>query len=786
VHFGRFELDFSQRLSIQVQALPEGLPHHFMTYALLTNSLVNVIVGLALVMAWRRHREQVFLRALGAATLILAFVPPAYLWWKVATGWSAVLAGLSIGAAAAGSLLLLCIGAAGLAGRRLSRRQMAVGAAGVGLLYAVLVPVDMRLAHAATAGMMLLVGLVAARWLWPQPAAERFSGVLLVLLGLNNGWFIVLGEAGAPIQAAVGTVLRTALGLGLLYAALRRSGEQAQRMRDQYLRMTEKSHFGVIVIQGDRVPYANRAAHEIYNRPIGHAFPLPWRSPYVAPVDRERSLTRHHAIVSGELEQMMWEGPRTRHDGQRMFLRFASWRIEWDGQPAEQVVVIDDTEHRHTTQALLHQATHDELTGLPNRSALLRRLGGLCAEGQPFGLLLMDVDRFKLFNEAHGPTVGDQVLQALAKALQATVPSQAELMRLGEDEFALLLPLPDGHDSAEAASLALASQVRARLQHPLELPGHRFYVDLSIGIALHPALGREPEALLRAAQAAMHEAKRLPGLSVRVTQAGFERGSGASLQAEQALRAGLHNEEFVLVYQPKVTADDHRLVGFEALVRWQRPGGTVVSPQDFIPAAERTGLIGALGALILDKACAQIAAWLAAGEPVVPVAVNVSPLQLLDADFAGLVARSMALHRVPARCLTIEITETAAATHLDEARQRISELAALGLSVALDDFGAGVSSLNILRSLPLQTVKIDRLLIDPMPAEDAVAVVRAVCQLAQALKLLVVAEGVETAAHAQAALAAGCHELQGFHFSRPLPAAEAVAWLRRHAALAEA
>jgi EAL domain-containing protein (putative c-di-GMP-specific phosphodiesterase class I) len=277
----------------------------------------------------------------------------------------------------------------------------------------------------------------------------------------------------------------------------------------------------------------------------------------------------------------------------------------------------------------------------------------------------------------------------------------------------------------------------------------------------------------------MHEAKRLPGLSVRMAEAGFERGSGASLQAEQALRAGLHNEEFVLVYQPKMAALQGRVTGFEALVRWQRPGGGLVSPADFIPAAERTGMIGALGALILDKACAQIAAWLAAGEPVVPVAVNVSPLQLLDPDFASLVARAMAVHRVPAWALTIEITETAAATHLEAARERIAEFGALGLKVALDDFGAGVSSLNILRSLPLQTVKIDRLLIDPMPAADAVAVVRAVCQLARALRLSVVAEGVETPDHADAATAAGCDELQGYHFSRPLPSAEAMAWLRR-------
>jgi diguanylate cyclase (GGDEF)-like protein len=541
--------------------------------------------------------------------------------------------------------------------------------------------------------------------------------------------------------------------------------------------MTEKSHFGVIVIQDDQVPYANQAARVIYNRPGPQPFPLPWRSRYVAADDRERALQRHQAIIGGQVDQFHWEGPRRRRDGRQLYLRFASWRIEWNGRPAEQVVVIDDTEHHAASAALLHQATHDALTGLSNRSALLNRLGELCARQAPFALLLMDVDRFKLFNEAHGPTVGDQVLQAFAAALAEAAPAPAERMRLGEDEFALLLPV--AADDGERAARALAAQVRERLQRPLVLPEHTFFVDASIGLALNPESGQRPEALLRAAQAAMHEAKRMPGLSLQLARPGFERGSGASLLAEQALRAGLHNEEFVLAYQPKVAAAGGRLTGFEALVRWQRPGAGLVSPVDFIPAAERTGLIGALGALILDKACAQVAAWVSAGEALVPVAVNVSPLQLLDPAFPALVARSMARHRVPPHALSIEITETAAATHLDAARERIAEFGALGLQVALDDFGAGVSSLNILRSLPLQVVKIDRLLIDPMPAADAVAVVRAVCQLARALRLKVVAEGVETAEQAAAARDAGCDELQGYHFSRPLPPAEAQAWLRQ-------
>jgi diguanylate cyclase (GGDEF)-like protein len=496
--------------------------------------------------------------------------------------------------------------------------------------------------------------------------------------------------------------------------------------------------------------------------------------------DRAIGRQRHQRILSGELPVAHWEGHRTAFDGRSLHLRFSAWRVEWDGAPAEQVVVTDDTARFDATRTLLHQATHDELTGLPNRSALLQRLRGLCAvePPQPFALLLLDVDRFELFNEAHGPSVGDEVLRALAVALKqrmtAGLPPHADVMRLGEDEFALLAPAADAQRIADE----LAQAVRELLGQPLELPQHRFFLDVSMGVALHPADGTVPEALLRAANAAMHEAKRTPGTSLQFAEERFERGSGATLDAEQALRAGMKSDEFKLVFQPKVDAHTGALVGFEALVRWDRPGFGRIEPQEFIPPAERTGLIGPLGSLILTLACRQIAEWRKSFEHMVPVAVNVSPLQMLDPGFPDLVARTLRQFNVPPELLTIEITESAAITNLDQARGQIAQLRKHGVEVALDDFGTGFSSLNMLRSLPLSTVKIDRSLIEPMPDRDANAVVKAICDLAAVLQLDVVAEGVETRAHAGAAAAAGCKVLQGFLYARPLEAADATRWMR--------
>jgi EAL domain-containing protein (putative c-di-GMP-specific phosphodiesterase class I) len=371
-------------------------------------------------------------------------------------------------------------------------------------------------------------------------------------------------------------------------------------------------------------------------------------------------------------------------------------------------------------------------------------------------------------------------------------------MRLGEDEFALLATtapgtapptlaandttvmdsVTDGAADAEPRARALAHDVRQMLQQPIALSRHRFFLDVSIGVALHPASAREPEALLRSANAAMHEAKRTPGTSLQFAEERFERGSGATLEAEQALRAGIEAAEFNLVYQPKVDARSGALVGFEALVRWDRPGLGRISPLEFIPAAERTGLIRPLGSLILTLACRQIAEWQRSFDRVVPVAVNVSPLQLLDPGFVELVLATLHHFGVAARLLSLEITESAAVTHMEQARERIGELRSHGIEVALDDFGTGFSSLNMLRSLPLTSIKIDRSLIDPMPAPDATAVVKAICDLAGALRLEVVAEGVESVAHAQAALAAGCGVLQGYLYARPLDAQEAAAWMR--------
>jgi diguanylate cyclase (GGDEF)-like protein/PAS domain S-box-containing protein len=755
-----------------------------MTVELLLNAAINLVVGLALVLVWRADRQQAFPGWLGASFLVQAISPFAFVAWRSPTTAWHVLGFWALIAAGSTSLTLWLVGAAHLAGRPVSRRVGIAGLSGLLIVNTLVLAFDPRIAQAFGATLTTLAALVALGWLIRLGAHERIAAVAMLLLGLNQYVWVVFGNEGLHVQAAIATVLRVVLGLALLHAALSRRRGETGAVRDQFMQLIERSHQGIAVMQGETMKFANPALKRMYGlvSDDGERTPIPqrWRDTTMPDADRAIGRQRHQRILSGELPEAHWEGHRTAFDGRSLHLRFSAWRVEWDGEPAEQVVVTDDTARFDAIRTLLHQATHDELTGLPNRSALLQRLRGLCAvePPQPFALLLLDVDRFKLFNEAHGPSIGDEVLRALAAALQRRMTEgsapHADVMRLGEDEFALLAPAANAQRVADE----LAQAVRQLLWQPLELPQHRFFLDVSMGVALHPLNGTAPEALLRAANAAMHEAKRTPGTSLQFAEERFERGSGATLDAEQALRAGMKSDEFKLVFQPKVDAHTGALVGFEALVRWDRPGIGRVGPNEFIPPAERTGLIGPLGNLILTLACHQIAEWRETFGHMVPVAVNVSPLQLLDPGFPDLVVRTLRHFNVPTSLLTLEITESAAITHLDQARGQIAQMRQHGIEVALDDFGTGFSSLNMLRSLPLSTVKIDRTLIDPMPDGDAVAVVKAICDLAAVLHLDVVAEGVETPAHASAAAAAGCKVLQGFLYARPLEPADAAQWMR--------
>ncbi|TGD94682.1 putative bifunctional diguanylate cyclase/phosphodiesterase [Methylobacterium nonmethylotrophicum] len=453
-----------------------------------------------------------------------------------------------------------------------------------------------------------------------------------------------------------------------------------------------------------------------------------------------------------------------RRDGSLIDVEVFSGPIPFEGLSATLTACVDVTEQRRAERRIAHMAHHDALTGLPNRVLFHRRLAEAVATGRPVGLLCLDLDHFKLVNDTLGHPAGDALLRQVAERLRACLPADGLVARLGGDEFAVLSALPS------PALIGLADAIVAALGRPFALPDHQdVTVGASIGIALAPEHGEDPDVLLRKADTALYAAK----AGGRRTRRLFEPAMDAALQGRRALERDLREaiaaEALEVHYQPLVATGSLAVTGCEALLRWRHPERGFVSPATFIPVAEETGLIAAVGEWVLARACREAAGWPGG----VRVAVNLSPAQFRTPDLVGTVARALAesgLH--PAR-LELEITEQVMLEETTANLAVLHQLRALGVRIAIDDFGTGYASLSYLRVFPFDKIKIDRSFTAALGREaTAVAIVQAVIGLGASLGMTTVAEGVETEAQLAALRRSGCGEVQGFLFSRPVPATE--------------
>jgi diguanylate cyclase (GGDEF)-like protein len=442
------------------------------------------------------------------------------------------------------------------------------------------------------------------------------------------------------------------------------------------------------------------------------------------------------------------------------------------------VLVLGGYRRRAERQAArrLHEATHDPLTGLGNRAMLHDELDVAVRHGEetgePFSLLLIDLDRFKEVNDTLGHHVGDELLVEVAQRLDHGCRGGDIVVRLGGDEFALVLPTtPDQPEAVEAGHRILES-----LRRPVRLNGLSVDIDASIGVAVYPRDGVDAAALLQHADVAMYAAKRRHG-GVTGYDASLDEGDASRLSLQSELRQGIERGELVVFYQPKVDVATRMPCGAEALVRWQHPERGLLAPDVFIPLAEETGLIDLITAEVLDQALAQIARW-AELHHELPVSVNIPARSLSDATFPATVAAALDRHRVRPELLTLEITESAVIADMMRAGEVLGGLREQGVNISIDDFGTGYSSIAHLRDMPPHELKIDRSFVMKMCENSRdETIVRAVVDLARNLRLRVVAEGVETESALQALDELGCHEAQGYHISRPLPAADLTAWL---------
>ncbi len=438
--------------------------------------------------------------------------------------------------------------------------------------------------------------------------------------------------------------------------------------------------------------------------------------------------------------------------------------------------IAQGIERRRAAEALRHQALHDALTGLPNRTLPHDRLEqALRADARDAGglaLLLFDLDRFKEVNDTLGHQAGDLLLQEVAARVRGAVRASDTVARLGGDEFAVLLP---GADAAGA--VAATHTLLAALATPIALDGQSLACTASIGIALAPTHGTDVATVLRRADVAMYVAKRA-GSGYAVYAAAHDQHSPARLTLETELRAALAAGALVLHYQPTVDVRSGRADRVEALARWPHPQHGLIPPDQFIPLAEQTGLIVPLTQWVLETALAQCHAWEQAGWTL-GVAVNLSMRSLHDPGLPETIAWLLRRYAVPPERLTLEITESALMVDPAQAQAVLLRLTALGVQLAIDDFGTGYSSLGYLKQLPVDAVKIDKSFVQNMghtTTKDS-AIVRSIIDLGHNLGLAVVAEGVEDQATWQRLRAAGCDVAQGFYMSRPMPAAELEHWL---------
>ncbi len=424
----------------------------------------------------------------------------------------------------------------------------------------------------------------------------------------------------------------------------------------------------------------------------------------------------------------------------------------------------------------LHASLHDPLTGLPNRALLADRFGQALRSdartGTTTGLLLIDLDRFKEINDTFGHHYGDELLRQVGPRLAGALREVDTVARLGGDEFAVLLP---GVHSVRDA-LAVAGKLRAALELPFRVEGVDLDVEASIGVVRSGEHGQDPAVLLQRADIAMYVAK-TQQLGVFAYDPTIDGHSPAKLALLGDLRRALERDELVLHYQPKISTSTGDVVSAEALVRWQHPDRGLIMPDDFIPLAEHTGLIGPLTRYVLAAALTQARTWIDAGRPL-PVSVNLSARNLLDENLPGQVAELLAAHDVPAELLELEVTESALMTEPVRAQRLLEQLSALGIRISIDDFGAGYTSLGQLKTLPVDELKIDKSFVMTMTEDRSNSlIVHSVVDLGHNLGLTIVAEGVESEQALTALRAFGCDVAQGYHLSRPVPAADLDTWL---------
>ena len=637
-------------------------------------------------------------------------------------------------------------------------------------------------------GASLAIGLAAlvALALW-APRASRPSRAASIAVGAAIGLplatsVVLLHVAGvwfAPVAATVGLLVGNLLWRG---ARLREAARQLFRAQQQARATLHAIADGVITVdRAQRICYANPVALRLCGRPDLRDVTASDLFPEDPP---------HRTLVAGALADCMARGDTVRVEsdltlpdqagGARLVRVTVTPLTDAKGAREGAVLVLHDVTDAAAAAARLdHAATHDALTGLPNRVFFRERLRQAIAEskrsGDTIATLFVDLDRFKRINDSLGHRFGDQVLKVVADRLRASGRAVDTVARWGGDEFVVLLHGLPSRDAISAAARRLMQAV----SQTIDIDGMELHCSCSVGIALAPHDAADVDSLLAMADLAMYRGRARSGGHFEFYASEMALWTRDRLQLESDLRKALAQGEFELHYQTQVDLGTGEAVGLEALLRWRNAFGTLVMPDDFIAVAEESGLILAIGEWVIFEAADQIARWAAAGLPVLPIAVNVSARQCLDHGIVRTLGEALRRSGIAPHLLMLEITETTAMRDVEHVIDLLRQVSALGVGIAVDDFGTGYSSLAYLKRFPIQQLKIDQSFVrDVATDSNDAAIVVAILALAHSLGWTVVAEGVETEAQRRFLTEQSCDLAQGFLFTTPMIASELVAALQ--------
>lgn len=742
-----------------------------MTEGMFVNAMINLWVGVTLLFAWRNDKKQPFVFWIGLSFLISSFWLPGFWLYFHGDGPWKWLGVLIWATQAVLSIVLLAVGVAQLHDRPLPPRWVAAGSIVLILLYAVVAFIRPESAATLLAITFLFISLPVARKLVIGPGPEKIAGVLLLLNALV--WFMlpIWGFAVFSYQSVAVAVVRLGLGLALIYACLRRSAIAAERMSRQFERLTEGSHQGIVVIQNGQVAYMNPELMRMFHLESIDQIPADWGQWGMSDDDRLKNEGRRRQLASGEAPSLSWVQSWRLRDGTPLRLRLSAWRVDWHGRPAEQIVISDETELHNTAQQLMHQASHDALTGLPNRIfvreqfILRHQLRG--ASAAPVSVMLIDLDNFSAINNSLGYVAGDEFLRLVAARIESVLYPDDLLARISGDEFLIMSVAAQAREEV----IELAERVLEVLRQPFHLNALNLTTSGSIGIADYPGDGDTFEQLLIHATIASRQAKD----AGRNTFLHFDESMNSNRLEEMQLMAELHDAlrlgQLRLHFQPIMDARGERAVGLEALIRWVHPDRGMISPARFIPIAERAGLIIDIGEWVIDQACRTLKTW--SSEPAfseLTVSVNISATQFSRGNIDQVLRSAFARHDPPQHLLELEITESALINDPEQFVSMLAKIRDLGVRLAIDDFGTGYSNLSYLQRFQVDKLKVDQSFVQRLcTSPQDRAIVKAVIQMAQSLGMKTTAEGVETEEMHKALQELGCDQMQGYLFSRPLP-----------------